>query len=188
MAGEKWVFNNYYADIEILDSGNEYLFKRWLYTELSSAQYSALADNAIFSGKVTDGVFSVVSEEPTPPAPVAVLTCVYPITITENGTTTGTEGVAYSPVSVNVPVPQAVTPAATPAAGEVASGTDVTLATTTTGATIFYTTDGSAPTLASSIYSAAISITEDTTIKAIAVKSGTVDSEVLEAAYTVAAG
>lgn len=102
MAGEKWVFNNYYADIEIFDNGNEYLFKRWLYTELSSAQYSALADNAIFSGKVTDGVFSVVEEEPDPPAPVAQLVCVYPITITENGKVTAPEGVAYSPITVDV--------------------------------------------------------------------------------------
>lgn len=185
MAGEKWVFNNYYTDVLINDEGTEYLFKRWLYTELSSAQYSALSANDIFSGKVTDGLFDVVDEEPTPPAPVAVLTCVYPITITENGTTTGTEGVAYSPVTVNVQPPVVAAPKATPAAGEVTSGDTVALATTTADATIFYTTDGSAPSLASTRYTAAISIVADTTIKAIAVKSGCTDSEVLEAAYTV---
>lgn len=32
MAGEKWVFNNYYADIEILDSGS------WLMTMAPGAQ------------------------------------------------------------------------------------------------------------------------------------------------------
>lgn len=185
MAGEKWVFNHYYANIQIADDGAEYVFQRYAYTELSSAQYSALTANDIFAGKVTDGLFEVVDEEPTPPAPVAVLTCVYPLSVTENGTYTGSEGVAYSPVTVSVSPAVVATPAATPKAGEVTSGDTVALATTTADATIFYTTDGSAPSLASTRYTAAISIVADTTIKAIAVKSGCTDSEVLEAAYTV---
>lgn len=51
-------------------------------------------------------------------------------------------------------------------------------------ATIRYTLDGNDPTEESDVYSAPISITETTTVKAIAVKDGCKNSEVAEATYT----
>ena len=69
--------------------------------------------------------------------------------------------------------------------GEVVKGTTVTLSTATDGATIYYTTDGTTPTTGSSVFSSAITINSDMTIKAIAVKDGMANSEVAEAAYTV---
>lgn len=83
------------------------------------------------------------------------------------------------------PAPKVATPTATPAAGEVTIGTTVTLNCATTGATIHYTTDGSTPTAESSTYSDAITISAATTIKAIAVKEGMTNSNVLTAAYTI---
>jgi uncharacterized repeat protein (TIGR02543 family) len=85
------------------------------------------------------------------------------------------------------PADKAVTPTATPGAGEVASGTTVTLGTTTEGAAIYYTTDGSEPSGAKTEYTAPISITSAVTIKAIAIKAGWADSGVLTAVYTIAA-
>ncbi|MHA6531252.1 chitobiase/beta-hexosaminidase C-terminal domain-containing protein [Paenibacillus sp. BAC0078] len=76
-------------------------------------------------------------------------------------------------------------PTANPAGGAVASGTTVALSTTTSGATIYYTTDGSTPTSGSTVYSAPIPLTSAKTIKAIAVKAGMVDSPVLSEAYTI---
>ena len=76
-------------------------------------------------------------------------------------------------------------PTFSPAAGAVVSGTPVTLACLTDGATIYYTTDGSTPTTSSSVYSSAITVTENMTIKAIAVKDEQ-SSDVAEAAYTIA--
>lgn len=85
-------------------------------------------------------------------------------------------------------VTQAATPTASPAAGEVAANTEVTLATTTAGATIHYTMDGSTPDVSSPVFNAdnPIVITAGVTIKAIAVAEGYDPSSVLTAAYTVA--
>lgn len=80
---------------------------------------------------------------------------------------------------------KAATPTANPQPGEVESGTTVTLATTTTGAAIYYTADGSTPTTESAEYSEPIAIHGNTTIKAIAVKNGMKNSNVLTAVYTV---
>jgi hypothetical protein len=61
----------------------------------------------------------------------------------------------------------------------------ITLSTTTEGATIYYTTNGNTPDKHGIMYSAAISITGPTTLKAIAVKDGMTDSDVLTAEYTI---
>jgi hypothetical protein len=61
------------------------------------------------------------------------------------------------------------------------------VSTTTTGATIYYTTDGTTPTTASSVYSAPISVTKTTTVQAIAAASGMSNSTVASATYTLAA-
>ncbi|OKP98982.1 chitobiase/beta-hexosaminidase C-terminal domain-containing protein [Paenibacillus sp. P46E] len=82
---------------------------------------------------------------------------------------------------------QAAAPSANPAGGAVASGTTVALSTTTSGAAIHYTLDGSTPTSASAVYSGAIPVTGAVTIKAIAVKAGMTDSTVMSEAYTIMA-
>ncbi len=77
-------------------------------------------------------------------------------------------------------------PAATPAAGEVAAGTQVVLASATEGATIYYTTDNTDPTAQSAECKGSITITEAVTIKAYAVKEGLKDSRIVSFAYTIA--
>lgn len=61
---------------------------------------------------------------------------------------------------------------------------EVSLSCATKDATIHYTTDGSGPTKESAVYSTPITITETTTVKAIAVKEGMNNSKVVEATYT----
>ena len=78
---------------------------------------------------------------------------------------------------------------ATPAAGEVATNTEVTLAVVTPeDAKIYYTTNGDEPTeTTGKLYTGKITIDKDMTIKAIAKKDGYLDERpVAEFAYTVA--
>lgn len=70
-------------------------------------------------------------------------------------------------------------------AGTVNKGTKVVLSNSNSSAIIYYTIDGSAPTTSSTKYSGTISIDEDMTIKAIAVKSGYTTSNVAIFKYTV---
>jgi hypothetical protein len=92
-----------------------------------------------------------------------------------------------SAVATAVYVISAATPTFSPAAGAYPSAQNVTISDTTTGAVIHYTTDGSTPTAASPTYSTAISVTQNTTIKAIAISTSYGNSSVGSAAYTIAA-
>lgn len=62
-------------------------------------------------------------------------------------------------------------------------GTTAIIACATSGATIYYTLDGSTPTSSSTQYTSAITLTQSCMIKAIAVKSGMSDSEVASESY-----
>jgi hypothetical protein len=81
--------------------------------------------------------------------------------------------------------PTAAAPTTSPVAGTYPSAQSVSLSDTTPGAVIYYTTDGTTPTTASAQYSAALSIASTTTIKAIAVASGYMNSAVTSATYTI---
>ncbi|WP_422444911.1 glycoside hydrolase family 3 N-terminal domain-containing protein [Thermoanaerobacterium sp. DL9XJH110] len=77
------------------------------------------------------------------------------------------------------------TPTASPSPGTYDTPQTVTLSCATSGASIYYTTDGSTPTRNSMLYTAPITINVTTTIKAIAVKSGWYDSPVATFTYTI---
>lgn len=93
-----------------------------------------------------------------------------------NGTTYLVKDVtlkAYPPIA-NIP------------GGAVAVGTQVRLSSSTQGAEIYYTTDGTNPSQYSTLYTAPITINKTTTIKAIAVISGLIDSDLMTVTYTIA--
>lgn len=74
---------------------------------------------------------------------------------------------------------------ASPRAGTIPAGTEVTLETATDDADIFYTTDGGDPAENGELYSGGISVDEDVTIKAMADKEGLTASGVSEFSYSV---
>lgn len=81
------------------------------------------------------------------------------------------------------------TPTASPTEESILSGTNVVLTTATSGAAIYYTLDGSAPTNSSKIYNGSIIITGNPgtviTVKAIAEKTGMTDSGIMTKQYTI---
>jgi hypothetical protein len=79
----------------------------------------------------------------------------------------------------------AATPTFSPAAGSYAAVQSVTISDATSGATIYYTTDGSTPTVASSVYSTPIPVALSRTLKAIAIVNGYQTSAVGTASYTI---
>ena len=92
----------------------------------------------------------------------------------------GSASYTYSPVT-----PVAATPTFSPASGTSFSSTlSVSIADTTSGAMIYYTTDGSTPTTGSQLYSAPFTISASTTVNAIATASGFSQSAQGSASYT----
>jgi sugar lactone lactonase YvrE len=86
--------------------------------------------------------------------------------------------------TINTP-PPAATPAFSPAPGTYTSTQSVTISDATTGATIYYTTNGTTPTTLSTKYTSAIAIASTETIRAIASAPGYSSSAEATAAYTI---
>ena len=97
-----------------------------------------------------------------------------------NGSGTGgTSGTSGTSDAVASPVISGTTP--------FAESTSATISCATAGASIYYTVDGSTPTSASTAYSGAITLTDTTTVKAIAIKDG-VSSAVTTKVFTKGEG
>jgi hypothetical protein len=78
------------------------------------------------------------------------------------------------------------TPMLSPESGTVRTNSvSVTMACATAGATIRYTLDGLDPTITSAAYGSTVNLTQSTTVKAKAFKSGMADSAVISTSYTV---
>ena len=70
--------------------------------------------------------------------------------------------------------------------GSYSAAQNVTISTTTSGATIRYTMDGSTPTeTAGTVYSSAVNISTNTTLQAIAYATGMADSPICSGVYTI---
>jgi uncharacterized repeat protein (TIGR03803 family) len=108
----------------------------------------------------------------------------------------GTDGNFYSTTAAGgsngggsvfqLTVPLVAAPTFSPAAGTYTSAQSVTISTTTGGATIRYTTDGSTPTETNgTVYTSAVSISSSTMLKAVAYETGFTDSAVASGLYTI---
>ncbi|MBO7586768.1 MAG: chitobiase/beta-hexosaminidase C-terminal domain-containing protein [Bacteroidales bacterium] len=88
--------------------------------------------------------------------------------------------------SITIAIPVVATPTLTPGTGIYADSVVVTMACATTDAQIRYTTDGTEPTAAATLYTAPITLTANTTLKAKAFKANWTTSEMITATYTIA--
>lgn len=111
------------------------------------------------------------------------------VTISSTGTTLKAvackDGFNVSAVASATYTLKCATPTFSVAAGTYTSTQSVELSCTTTDAVIHYTVDGSTPTAGSPTYSSAITVDDDMTIKAIAIKTNYDASEVAVAEYRI---
>ncbi len=82
--------------------------------------------------------------------------------------------------------PPAATPTFSPAAGTYISAQKITIRDATAGAAVYYTTDGSTPTVSSPIYTGPIAVAANETINAMATATNDSQSAVASATYTIA--
>lgn len=82
-------------------------------------------------------------------------------------------------------MPLLAAPTFSPAPGTFNAAQSVTLADAASSATIYYTTDGTTPTTASTVYAKAINVATTTTIKAMAAASGFSNSAVSTGTFTI---
>src|SRR6266704_179312 len=80
---------------------------------------------------------------------------------------------------------QVATPTFSPGGGTYTGSVTVSINDASSGATIYYTTNGSTPTTSSVVYTGALTFTQTTTLKAMAAASGMTNSGVASATYTV---
>lgn len=88
-------------------------------------------------------------------------------------------------VSTTQPPPTVQTPSISPAGGTFTNSVTVTLACGTSGATIYYTLDGSNPTAASPVYAGPFVLTASATVKAQAVVAGMTDSVIAAVDFSI---
>lgn len=85
--------------------------------------------------------------------------------------------------------PVTAAPSFSPAPGTFSAATSVTIADKTSGAVIYYTTDGTVPTTKSPVYSRAITVSAGTmTIQAMAVAPNDAPSSVTKGSFTISSG
>jgi hypothetical protein len=117
-----------------------------------------------------------------------------PISVTHSETikamavASGLSNSAVAAATYTINTSQVATPTFSPGAGTYSTSQSVTISDTTPNATIYFTTDGSTPTTASTRYTTPISVTHSETIKALAVANGLTDSRVATATYTIDSG
>ncbi|MCF7913506.1 MAG: chitobiase/beta-hexosaminidase C-terminal domain-containing protein [Candidatus Cloacimonetes bacterium] len=99
----------------------------------------------------------------------------------KSGWTDSPVATATYTITINV----VATPTFNPPGGSYTTSQNVTITSTTSGATIRYTTNGSTPTSSSTLYTYPIPMTTTTTLKAKAFKTGWTDSQIATATYTI---
>jgi hypothetical protein len=146
---------------------------------ISPATATYANDQSVTITTITSGATICYTTDGSTPAASTPGTCsagtTYSGAFTVSATGTAVKAIGTKVGSLNSAVVTntytlAATASASPTGGTFNNDQSVTLSTTTTGATVRYTTDGGTPTCSSTQYSTPLSVTSTTTIKSIACK------------------
>jgi hypothetical protein len=152
------------------------------YTSVQSVTISDATTGAVIY-YTTDGSTPTASSTPyTGAISVGVTETLQAIAVAAGYSNSAVTSAAYI---INLPPPPAAMPVFSIAAGTYTSVQSVTISDATTGAMIYYTTDGSTPSASSTLYTGAISVGVTETLQAIAVAAGYSNSPVASAAYII---
>lgn len=170
---------------------NMLIANRNFYQGASGIQISS---SSPFNGTVNTG-WGTVARRPSTCTPVVAYWATDTTTLYRCLTTSAWTA-SYTPYTYPHPLTQAggtvAAPTFNPPAGTYSSPQSVTISTSTGGATICYTTDGSAPTangagtcINGTTYSTAVVVSLSKTLKALGSLSGSSDSSVVTSSYTI---
>ncbi|MGA8271841.1 MAG: choice-of-anchor tandem repeat GloVer-containing protein [Candidatus Sulfotelmatobacter sp.] len=117
------------------------------------------------------------------PSSLAVDT--YPITASYSGDATFADSISSAQTLTISASPPVATPTFSPASGTYDTAQSVTISDATPGVIIYYTNDGTTPTIDSAVYNGPITASSTEALKAIAGASGYSNSTVATATYTI---
>jgi len=151
--------------------------------------YTTVQYVSIQAGSGTAGAtihYTLDGSTPDLSSPVYTATITVSVTTTINAfiarTGNTNSAIATGVYVINLPV---VLPVFTPPAGSFSTAQNVAITTTTVGATIYYTTDGTTPDITSPVYSSPLNVNVVETLKAIGVKNGVANSPVKSGDYVI---
>ncbi len=138
---------------------------------------------SVVSGALPAGLSLATSTGVISGTPIAAGTASFSVQVKDSESTPQSVIATFS-ITVNLP-PAAATPIFSPSAGTYTSAQKVTIGDATSGATIYYTTNGTTPTTSSTEYIGPVTVGSTETIEAIATASGYSTSAVASATYTI---
>lgn len=176
-------FSNYGTGLAVMAPGVS------VYSTLPNSQYGTMSGTSMASPHVAGVVGLLRSANPN--ATVAQIRNA----LTSTAQSAGNQlqygyGIVNSYAAIKAiggtPIEKVATPTFNPASGSYTSPVSVSINCDTAGSTIRYTTNGTEPTTTSAVYSNPITVSQTTSIKAKAFKTGLTDSDVATALYTIA--
>ena len=164
-------------------------------TDLTNSRTLAFSGTNVPSGTVTQRQFAPAGLDDMNESPTGTVTNTTKAKVVLTTTTLSSpNSLTLPPHSVTAldyvaagssPSTQVAAPSISPAGGSYSQPVTATIADSTSGATIYYTTNGEMPTSSSQKYTGPITISSSETLEAIAILSGYANSNVTAATYTI---
>jgi len=152
----------------------------------STPQTVAISGDGGYICYTTDGTTPTVSSPVyVNPITIASKTTLKAIVIYVPGGGGNQSAVSSATYDINPHASRTAAPTFSVPAGTYGSTQSVVLGDATTGADIYYTTDGTTPTTSSTVYSGPITVSSSETIQAVAAAGGYTTSSVASATYTI---